>query len=162
MTEGSASGATGLDEQEERPPLWSARNLALAGAAIVLIIALVSIARYRSGSERRRYDAVMKSSLDHVVTAQEGFYYDSTRYAPALRSLPTVQLPPGVHIQLFNPDRKSWWGLATHDRSPRRRCVVWVGSAPAALPPDGRSPEDETKPLCYDATQLAALTPRHS
>jgi hypothetical protein len=162
MTDGSASGAPQPEESEERPPLWSPRNLAVAGSVLVVIIALVAFAKYQSESERRRYDAVMKTSLDHVVTAQEGFYYDSTRYAPALRSLPTLQLPPGVHIQLFTPDRKSWWALATHDRSPRRRCVVWVGTAPGALPSDARTPEDETKPLCYDAAQLAALTSSHS
>jgi hypothetical protein len=121
------------------------------------VIVVVVVAHYRGGSERRRYEAIMKTALDRLVTAQEGFYYDSMRYSPSLRALPTVKLPPGVHVELFNPDRRSWWAVATHDRLPSRRCVVWVGTAPTVLPLADRLPEDETKPLCHDASQLAGL-----
>src|SRR6476469_7902763 len=84
-----------------------------AAIALALLIALVAVIRYRAGSDRRRYEASLRSALDRVVTAQEGFYYDSTRYTPSLRSLPTVHLPDGVHIAIFSPDRGSWWGVAT-------------------------------------------------
>lgn len=163
MTAGSTTGAPPTPPNEERRRLvsWSRRNAVLAGAVLALIVAVAIAVGYRRGSERRRTDALLKASLDRIVTAQEGFYYDSTRYTVALRALPAVKLPPGVHVQLFSPDRRSWWGIATHDQSPRRRCVVWVGAAPSVLPLDARSPEDETKPLCYDATQLGGLS-RHS
>jgi hypothetical protein len=88
------------------------------------------------------------------VTAQEGFYYDSTRYTPSLQALPTVRLPDGVHVQIFSPDRRSWWGVATHDRLPARECIVWVGVPPSAAPAEARAPEDETKPLCFDSSRL--------
>jgi hypothetical protein len=124
-----------------------------AAAVVALITLIVIIVRYRNGADRRRYEAVLETSLDRLVTAQEGFYYDSTRYTASLRALPSVALPPGVHVQIFNPDRRSWWGVATHDQLPARHCVVWVGAPPASLPADARAPEEETKPLCFADSQ---------
>jgi len=133
----------------------SRRYVTGAAVGFVLIIALVVLIRYRSGSERRGYEASLRSALDRLVTAQEGFYYDSTRYTPSLRSLPTVHLPQGVHVEIFSPDRQSWWGVATHERLPARRCIVWVGTPPPVVPAEARAPEDETKPLCFDAGRIA-------
>jgi hypothetical protein len=164
MSEGSPAAGPPRppDEAGPRRPLLSVRNLGLAGAALLVIIILIAALRYHSGSERRRYDAMLAASLDRLVTAQEGFFYDSSRYASSLRSLPTVKLPTGVNIQLSNPDRRSWWGVASHNQFPSRRCVVWVGNPPAGLPAEARAPEEETKPLCYDAAQLSALPVRRS
>jgi len=159
MAEGSTGGAPAAPPNAKRwSPLFSQRNLAIAGAAVLLLVIVIFVARYRSGSERRRDDAILKATLDRLVTAQEGFYYDSTRYAGSLRALPTVTLPTGVHVQLFTTDKRSWWGVATHERMAARECVVWVGIAPAALPVEARVPEDETKPLCYDASRLPATS----
>jgi hypothetical protein len=163
MTDGSTGGAPAPPNDSATPARWlSARNAAIGGAAVLLVLIVALALHYRGGSERRRYDAILRASLDHIVTAQEGFYYDSTRYAAALRSLPTVKLPPGVHVQIVNSDRRSWWGIATHEGSPSRRCIVWVGMAPSWLPLDARAPDEETKPLCYDASQLKQLTARDS
>lgn len=128
----------------------SRRHAIGAATALVVIVAVVIALRYRTGNERRRYDGLLRASLDKIVTAQEGYYYDSTRYVGSLRALPTVQLPTGVHVQLHNPDRRSWWGIATHDRLPAYHCIVWVGTAPTTLPLEARAPENETKPLCFD------------
>jgi hypothetical protein len=116
---------------------------------------LLAVIRYRAGGERRRYEASLRSALDRLVTAQEGFYYDSTRYTASLRSLPSVRLPEGVHVEIFSTDRRSWWGVATHDRLPSKRCIVWVGAPPSAVPAEARAPEDETKPLCFAAARIA-------
>lgn len=133
----------------------SRRYVIGAAVGLALIIALVVLIRYRGGSERRGYEASLRSALDRLVTAQEGFYYDSTRYSQSLRALPTVRLPDGVHVEIFSPDRQSWWGIATHDRLRARRCIVWVGIPPSAVPVEARAPEDETKPLCFDAGRIA-------
>ena len=142
-------------QTRQRPRFLSARYIVAAAIGLVLLFALVSLIRYRAGSERRRYEASLRSALDRVVTAQEGFYYDSTRYTPSLRSLPTLHLPDGVHVEIFSSDRQSWWGLATHDRLPERRCIVWVGAPPSIAPAEARTPEEETKPLCFDASRIA-------
>ena len=143
-------------QNRQRSRFLSTRYIVGAAIGLVLLIALVTLIRYRGGSERRRYEASLRSALDRIVTAQEGFYYDSTRYTPSLRSLPTVHLPDGVHVEIFSTDRRSWWGLATHDRLPARRCIVWVGAPPSIAPAEARAPEDETKPLCFDAARIAA------
>jgi hypothetical protein len=140
---------------KQRPRFLSRRYVVGAAIGLVLLIVGVALVRYRGGSERRQYEASLRSALDRLVTAQEGFYYDSTRYTASLRSLPTVHLPEGVHVEIFSPDRRSWWGLATHDRMPERRCIVWVGAPPSGVPAEARAPEDETKPLCFDAARIA-------
>jgi len=132
------------------------RNAAIAGVALVVLVAIVIATRYHGGNERRRYEAMLATSLDRIVTAQEGFFYDSTRYVASLKALPTVTLPQGVHVILYNPDRRSWWGVATHDRLPDHHCVVWVGTPPRSLPSEARAPENETKPLCFDDKQSVA------
>lgn len=140
---------------KQRLRFLSRRYVVGAAIGLVLISVAVALVRYRGGSERRQYEASLRSALDRLVTAQEGFYYDSTRYTASLRSLPTVHLPEGVHVEIFSPDRRSWWGLATHDRLPERRCIVWVGAPPSAVPAEARAPEDETRPLCFDAARIA-------
>ena len=157
MADGTTDSAPSAAPEDRKATFFSQGNLMLGGAAVIAIVILIIALRYRSGSERRHYDAILRGSLDRLVTAQEGFYYDSTHYAATLRALPTVKLPEGVHVQLVNPDRRSWWGIATHERLPGRRCVVWVGTAPKVLPADARAPEEETKPLCYDAAHLTGL-----
>ncbi|HKN67192.1 MAG TPA: hypothetical protein VJW73_13010 [Gemmatimonadaceae bacterium] len=142
-------------QNRPRSRFLTTRYVVGAGVGLVLLIVLVALIRYRAGSERRRYEASLRSALDGLVTAQEGFYYDSTRYTPSLRSLPSVRLPEGVHVEIFSTDRRSWWGVATHDRLPSRRCIVWVGTPPPAVPAEARAPEDETKPLCFDAARIA-------
>jgi len=157
MGSGATTAAAPAPPPQDGPRarFLSRRYITATAITIVSLIALVAVIRYRAGSERRRYEASLRSALDRLVTAQEGFYYDSTRYTPSLRSLPTVRLPDGVHVEIFSPDRQSWWGLATHDRLPDRRCIVWVGTAPSTVPAEARAPEDETKPLCFDAARIA-------
>ena len=138
-----------------RSRFLTTRYVVGAAVGLVLLVVLVALIRYRAGGERRRYEASLRSALDRLVTAQEGFYYDSTRYTASLRSLPSVRLPEGVHVDIFSTDRRSWWGVATHDRLPSRRCIVWVGAPPSGVPAEARAPEDETKPLCFDAARIS-------
>jgi hypothetical protein len=156
MEEGLTAGVPAPAPNEPPRRRIPTRQVIIGGAtAIALVVLIVLVVRYQSGAEQRRYEKVLSATLDRLVTAQEGFYYDSTRYTPSLRTLPGVQLPAGVHVQIFNPDRRSWWGVATHERLPGRLCVVWVGTPPPAMPRDARAPEDETKPLCYDRARIA-------
>ena len=149
-------------QNRPRSRFLSTRYVVGAAVGLVLLIVLVALIRYRAGGERRRYEASLRSALDRLVTAQEGFYYDSTRYTPSLRSLPSVRLPEGVHVEIFSTDRRSWWGVAAHDRLPSRRCIVWVGTPPPTVPAEARAPEDETKPLCFDAARIATRQPSPS
>lgn len=148
---GTASTAPATPNGPKRRRFLDERYLVAAAAAVVAIVVLVVVLRYRGGSQRRSYEKMLKDSLDRLVTAQEGFYYDSSKYTASLAALPTVRLPTGVHVRLFNtPDRRNWWGIATHDHLAGRHCEVWVGTPPAAVPREARAPEDETKPFCFD------------
>lgn len=160
MTAGVSEGARAPVPNEPRRPRFDTKQYLVAAAGATLLIAIiVIIVRYRNGADQRRYEGLLRGSLDRLVTAEEGFYYDSTRYTASLRALPSVQLPAGEQVQIFNPDRRSWWGVATHDRLPGRHCVVWVGTAPTSLPADARAPEQETKPLCFADSQGGGVRP---
>jgi hypothetical protein len=151
MTAGLSEGAPASPPNEPRRLPFLERRYLVGGAVVLVVLFLIGVVvHYRSGADRRQYEAALESALDRLVTAQEGFYYDSTHYTASLRALPSVSTPDGIHIQVYNPERRSWWGLATHDRLPSQRCVVWVGTAPAALPVEVRAPENEAKPICYD------------
>jgi hypothetical protein len=138
--------------QQRRLLLLQLTLLAAAGVALVAVIA--SYAYYHGGRDRREYEAILKNTLDKMVTAQEGFFYDSAHYARSLRSLPTVHLGQGVEARILAATPRTWSGMATHNRLPGRRCFVWVGAPPAVLPPEARAPDSETKPLCFDSTAV--------
>jgi len=148
---GIAATAPATPNEPRRPPFLEQRYLVAVAAAAVVIAVLAVVLHYRGGSQRRSYEKMLRDSLDRLVTAQEGFYYDSSKYTASLSALPTVRVPPEVHLRLFNtPDRRSWWGVATHDHLAARHCVVWVGTPPASIPREARAPEDETRPFCFD------------
>jgi hypothetical protein len=143
----------GANEAEEtsRQPAISPRGLTIAAiAACIVLAAIVVSVYYRSSRSRREQEAQLRGTLDKLVTAQEGFYYDSTRYVSSLRSLRALQVPPNIRLQITSPAAQSWWGIASHAALPGRHCVVWVGNPPAWLPDEARVPENETKPLCFD------------
>lgn len=141
----------------------SRRQTGVASAILIaLVIAIGLFVHHRAGRDRRQYEAAMREALDRLLTAQEGFFYDSAHYVGSLRALPTVRPAPGVEIQLVNPDRRSWWGIATHEALKGDRCVVWVGTAPASFPSDVRAPENEAKPMCYDDARKSTSSSRHS
>lgn len=154
MSEGTTE-STARPEAAAKRPRWSEyltpKRIGLAAAvAVPLIAILVLTLQYRAARARRAYQSLMEQSLDRVVTAQEGFFYDSARYASSLRQLPGLRLPATVHAQIVSATPKTWWGVATHDNLPGRRCAVWVGTPPPVLPSSARTPDNETKPLCFD------------
>ena len=162
MTGGPTGEAPRAPEGAPRPTsqrfIPSLRQIWTGGIAVVaLIVVIVLLLHYRAGRHRREYDAEMQATLDRLLTAQEGFFYDSSHYVGSLRALPTVHVPSGVRVELASPDRRSWWGVATHSLLGGHRCVVWVGTAPASFPAQVRSLENEAKPICFDD---GAVTPK--
>jgi hypothetical protein len=131
-----------------RPVSW--REIAIATLVALVTLGLLSTFAWRRHTrERRGYEHSLQETLDKLVTAQEGFFYDSTRYAGTLAALPSIKPAPDVHVRIVVATPRSWWGSATDDRLKGRTCYVWVGSAPEVLPPETRAPQNETKPLCF-------------
>src|SRR6185437_10034538 len=155
-------GHTGEAPPSQAAPRPTSRRFTLspreiwtgAAALVALIVVIVLLLHYRASRHRREYDAQMQTTLDRLLTAQEGFFYDSSHYVGSLRALPTVHVPSGVHVELASPDRRSWWGVAAHSLLGGHGCVVWVGTAPASFPPEVRSLENEAKPMCFDDDAL--------
>src|SRR5256714_1089957 len=144
MTGGPPETATAPDpalqpsSREERRRT-TAQVVVASVAALLLVGAIVALVYYRTGSPQRRIEAQLKATLDKLVTAQEGFFYDSARYARSLRALPTFRPPPGVHLRVVVDTAHSWPGTATHHGLPTRQCGVWVVRPPAPLPQEARA-----------------------
>lgn len=166
MTGGSPGDATSPESSSRaataRIPLSPRQIVYGAITLVVLIVALALFIHYRAGQARRTYDKQMLDTLDHLLTAQEGFFYDSSHYVGSLRALPTVRVAPGVHVELVSPDRHSWWGVTTHAGLSAHRCVVWVGTPPASFPAEARAPENEAKPMCFDDVQSSGTSRNRS
>jgi hypothetical protein len=122
--------------------------IVLAALAVLLVASLVTY--QRAGRTRRASEALLRATLDRLVTAQEGFFYDSARYAPSVGALPGFAVPSGVNLEITMPAPRSWSATATHASLAGRHCVVWVGTPPPALPEAAREPKNETRPLCFE------------
>src|SRR5262245_37620813 len=81
--------------------------------ALAALGALSTLGWRRHTRERRGYEHALEETLDKLVTAQEGFFYDSTRYAGALAMLPSIRPAPDVHVRIVVATPRSWWGSAT-------------------------------------------------
>lgn len=149
----TAPGAPGApagsppDARRQRAP-----RIAILAAVLVLLLVIIAgalYARHRSARQQLAYEDAMVMGLDTLVTAEEGYFYDSARYTPSLAAFPKLPLLAGVHLTIDSAGARSWWGTATHARLPRRRCEVWVGTPPARFPAAARAPELEGKPTCF-------------
>src|SRR5438105_14618336 len=83
---GGPTGGTAASTSSRSAVLFSTRNVLIGVAALIVLIAILMAGRYRSGSARRGYESLLTTSLDKIVTAEEGLYYDSTRYVASLRA----------------------------------------------------------------------------
>lgn len=139
----------GADAESAGPPV--ARRIILAVVGVLLLAVLAAVLWYRAGRADRAAEASMVETLDRLVTAQEGIFYEREHYATTLSELPAFRVPDGVRVEVLGASPRSWWGAATHTRLRGRRCVIWVGSPAASMPAEAKDLSQETLPYCYDA-----------
>jgi len=98
---------------------------------IIGILAAIAIPKFVNTKEKT-YVAQMKSDLRNLATAEEAYFYDSTKYTSSLAALNNFSASSGVTLTVtVSPG--GWNAMSNHAQTPRR-CYLFSGSGPP-LPP---------------------------
>ena len=115
--------------------MFSRRGFTLIELLIVVVIigilASFAIPKFANTKEKT-YVAQMKSDLRNLATAEEAFFYDSTKYTASLVQLNNFAPSSGVTLTVTAAPG-GWNALAAHAYTPRR-CYLFAGAGPP-LPP---------------------------
>lgn len=118
---------------------------AVIGAFVVLLIGFSAITRPAHGDKTKVYFAILRADLRNLVTGQEMYFADSSRYAPSLQALDTsrFQASQGVSIELRVHGDTGWSATARHIGLPEDGvCTIAVGTPP------GQGNEMDGEPQC--------------
>ena len=98
---------------------------------IIGILASIAIPKFVNTKEKT-YVAQMKSDLRNLATAEEAFFYDSTKYSPNLAQLNNFSPSTGVTLTVTAAPG-GWNARADHAQTPRS-CYLFAGSGPPIGP----------------------------
>ena len=94
---------------------------------IIGILAAIAIPKFVNTKEKT-YVAQMKSDLRNLATAEEAYFYDSTKYTSSLASLNNFSPSAGVAITVaISPG--GWNATSIHALTPRT-CYLFSGTGP--------------------------------
>jgi hypothetical protein len=120
----------------------------VVGAFLFLLVAvLVPKFGCGCGNKDQAYQAMMKSDLRNLVTAEAAFFADHGRYAPG----PELQRDriffptTGDSLVIAAMDTAGWRAVARHVYRPDRACGIWVGVRPS----DGMYGATEGEVRCW-------------
>jgi prepilin-type N-terminal cleavage/methylation domain-containing protein len=99
---------------------------------IIGILAAIAIPKFAS-TKGKAYYASMKSDLHNLTTAQEAFFYDSSKYTTNLNSL-QFHGSSGDSIVIVQATATGWAATATHQFSYPKFCALFIGTATAVAP----------------------------
>jgi type IV pilus assembly protein PilA len=94
---------------------------------IIGILAAIAIPKF-AGSKDRDYASAMTTDLRNLVTAEEAFFADSTKYTNNLSSL-KFQSTSGVNAPTITlgPSAKAWSAVVTHTKT-TTKCGIGVNT----------------------------------
>lgn len=94
---------------------------------IIGILAAIAIPKFANTKEKT-YVAQMKSDLRNLATAEEAYFYDSTKYTSSLPALNNFSPSSGITIMVaISPG--GWNATSTHSLTPRT-CYLFSGTGP--------------------------------
>ncbi len=112
---------------EEQPEHYALRHQGATGTGVLLaLMATMLLPKFSGGSKSSAYRSVLESDLRNLVSAQESFFADSSRYARSLAELPVFQTADGVEEPVIIADASGWSATLTHGRTPGLICGVAV------------------------------------
>ena len=100
---------------------------------IIGILAAIAIPKFQN-TKGKANAAALRSDLRNLAVAEEGIFYDSTKYSSdtaALRFRPS----PGVIITIVVGPTGGWAATATHPLSYPLQCVIFYGAFTPIPPP---------------------------
>lgn len=94
---------------------------------IIGILAAIAIPKFVNTKEKT-YVAQMKSDLRNLATAEEAYFYDSTKYTTSLAALNNFSASSGITLTVATSPG-GWNATAVHAQTPRQ-CYLFSGTGP--------------------------------
>jgi type II secretory pathway pseudopilin PulG len=94
---------------------------------IIGILVTVMVPRFANTKEKA-LDAMMKSDLKNLASAEEAYYYDYSTYTSSFAGMPSFQPSVGVTLTI-NEATQAGWSATAANTGAVRRCYLYVGSA---------------------------------
>src|SRR5256884_4867324 len=117
--------------------VMSRRGFTLIELLIVVVIigllAAIAIPKF-SNTKEKAYIAAMKSDLRNLATAEEAFFYDSSKYTNSFALLNNFAPSSGVNLLVVQATGSGWSATTTSLYAPGRLCALYSGSA-TPVPP---------------------------
>jgi len=98
---------------------------------IIGILAAIAIPKFINTKEKT-YVAQMKSDLRNLATAEEAYFYDSTKYTSSLAALNNFSGSSGVTLTVAI-SAGGWNAITAHAQTPRK-CYLFSGTGPPVPP----------------------------
>jgi type IV pilus assembly protein PilA len=115
----------------------SRRGFTLIELLIVVVIigllAAIAIPKF-SNTKEKAYISAMKSDLRNLATAEEAFFYDSSKYTNNFVLLNNFAPSTGVNLQVVQATGSGWSATTTSLYAPGRQCALYSGSATPVAP----------------------------
>jgi type IV pilus assembly protein PilA len=93
---------------------------------IIGILAAIAIPKF-ANTKGKAYVTAMKSDLRNLVTAQEGFFFDSSKYSTSIASINFKQ-STGVNVPVITVGPGYWSATVSHSQLPSSVCGIGVNT----------------------------------
>jgi type IV pilus assembly protein PilA len=93
---------------------------------IIGILAAIAIPKF-ANTKSKAYITAMKSDLRNLVTAQEGFFFDSSKYSNSIASINFKQ-STGVNVPVITAGPGYWSATVSHSQLPASVCGIGVNT----------------------------------
>ena len=94
---------------------------------IIGILAAIAIPKF-SNTKEKAYVAAMKSDLHNLATAEEAFFYDSSKYTTSFAQMANFAATTGVTVTVNEATKLGWSATSASIFTPRK-CYVFTGGA---------------------------------
>jgi type IV pilus assembly protein PilA len=114
----------------------------LVVVVIIGILAAIAIPRF-SNTKNKAYIAAMKSDLRNLVTAEEAYFADSSKYTSVVTTVvgangAQFKGSSGVNVPTIVPDTGSWYATVSHTQMPGGfTCAIGVNTTNTLIPTAG-------------------------
>ena len=100
---------------------------------IIGLLATIAIPKF-SNTKEKAYVAAMKSDLRNLATAEEAFFYDSSKYTLNLSLMNNFTPSTGVVLTMNQATGSGWAATTTSLYAPGRQCALFSGNANPVAP----------------------------
>jgi type IV pilus assembly protein PilA len=109
---------------------------------IIGILAAIAIPKF-ANTKTKAYTAAMKSDLRNLVTAEEAYFADSSKYTSVTTTVPGAngaqfKSSTGVNSPTIVPGTGSWYATVSHTQIPGGfKCAIGVNTTNVLVPTAG-------------------------